>query len=123
MSIISSPWIVLALIGVIVVFILFSLFKGVIKLLLFLVAAVSAIASWIFLQKNGFTFLSFVTNNPQPWMVGGGFLCFRSLLPWYELVFAAFLMASRRSFDGRYPHDHPHVLSSLLGGNGRCLLL
>lgn len=59
----------LVLAGLVVVFFLFSLFKGVIKLLLFLAAAVCAIAAWIFLQKNGFTFLSFVTGNPQPWMV------------------------------------------------------
>ena len=96
MSIVSSPWIVLALVGVIVVFILFSLFKGVIKLLLFLVAAVSAIASWIFLQKNGFTFLSFVTNNPQPWMVqacswGAAFFVFAVFfhgMSWFSQLFS-----------------------------------
>ena len=64
-----TPGIPIVIGGLIVAFIAFSLFKGVIKLLLFLAAAVSAIIAWIFLQKNGFTFLSFVTNNPQPWMV------------------------------------------------------
>ena len=46
MSIISSPWIVLALVGVIVVFILFSLFKGFIKLAFFVFAVFFHGMSW-----------------------------------------------------------------------------
>ena len=64
-----SPGIPVIVVGLVLAFVAFSLFKGVIKLLLLLAAAVSAIIVWIFLQKNGFTFLSFVTGNPQPWMV------------------------------------------------------
>ena len=55
----------IVLIGIIV----FSLLKGVIKMLLLAIAVITAIAAWIFIQKNGFTFLSFITSTPQPWMV------------------------------------------------------
>ena len=55
----------IVLIGIIA----FSLLKGVIKMLLLAIAVITAIAAWIFIQKNGFTFLSFITSTPQPWMV------------------------------------------------------
>lgn len=38
-------------------------------MILLAIAAISAIAVWIFIQRSGFTFLSFVTNTPKPWMV------------------------------------------------------
>ncbi len=61
---------VLTVLGVLVAAIVFFiLFKGVIRMILLALAIISAIAVWIVIQRNGFTFLSFLTNTPQPWMV------------------------------------------------------
>lgn len=65
----SSSTVLIVLLGIVGAIILFSLLKGVIKMLLLAIAAISAIAAWIFIQRNGFTFLSMVTSSPQPWMV------------------------------------------------------
>ncbi len=60
----------LTVIGLIVAAILFFiLFKGLIRMILLALAVISAIGVWILIQRNGFTFLSFMTNSPQPWMV------------------------------------------------------
>ena len=48
---------------------IFSLIKGVIKMVLLAVAVSSAVAAWVFLQKNGFTYVEFITDTPQQWMV------------------------------------------------------
>lgn len=62
--------IVLIILGAIAIgIILFSLFKGVIRMLLLAIAISSAIGVWIFIQSKGFTFLAFLTASPQPWMV------------------------------------------------------
>ncbi len=58
---------VLAVLVAAIVF--FILFKGVIRMILLALAVISAIAVWIIIQRNGFTFISFMTNSPQPWMV------------------------------------------------------
>ncbi len=47
----------------------FIIFKGLIRMILLALAVISAIAVWIVIQRNGFTFVSFMTNSPQPWMV------------------------------------------------------
>lgn len=66
----ETSHIVLIALGVILAaIVLFSLLKGVIKMILLALAAISAIVVWIFIQRSGFTFLSFVTSSPQPWMV------------------------------------------------------
>lgn len=65
----TSHTVLVALAAILAAIVLFSLFKGVIKMLLLAIAAISAIAVWIFFQHSGFTFLSFVTSAPQPWMV------------------------------------------------------
>ena len=49
--------------------IFFSIFKGVIRMILLAIAVISAIVVWMFIQRSGFTFLSFITAHPQPWMV------------------------------------------------------
>ncbi len=49
--------------------IFFILFKGIIRMILLALAIISAIAVWILIQRNGFTFVSFITSSPQPWMV------------------------------------------------------
>lgn len=66
----ETSHIVLIALGIILAaIVLFSLFKGVIKMLLLAIAAISAIAVWIFIQRSGFTLLSIFTNTPRPWMV------------------------------------------------------
>lgn len=65
----TSSSVVIVLVAILGAIILFSLLKGVIKMLLLAIAAISAIAAWIFIQRNGFTYLSLVTGSPQPWMV------------------------------------------------------
>ena len=65
----TSYTVVIALGVILAAIVLFSLLKGVIKMLLLAVAAISAIGVWIFIQRSGFTVLAFVTNAPQPWMV------------------------------------------------------
>ncbi len=60
----------LTVIAVIVAAILFFvIFKGLIRMILLALAVISAIAVWILIQRNGFTFVSFMTGSPQPWMV------------------------------------------------------
>ncbi len=60
----------LTIIGVVVAAIIcFILFRGVIRMILLALAVISAIAVWILIQRNGSTFLSFMTNSPRPWMI------------------------------------------------------
>lgn len=65
----TSNSVLIALAVILVAIVLFSLFKGVIKMLLLAIAAISAITTWIFIQHSGFTLLGLAINNPQPWMV------------------------------------------------------
>ena len=65
----SAPTVAIIIAAILLVFIVFTLLKGVIKMLLLAIAAVTAIAAWIFIQKNGFTLISLCINSPQPWMV------------------------------------------------------
>ncbi len=48
---------------------IFSAIKGAIRMILLAVAIISALAVWLLIQRNGFTFLAFMTNSPEPWMV------------------------------------------------------
>ncbi len=74
----------------------FVVFKGAIRMILLALAVISAIAVWILIQRNGFTFLAFVTNDPQPWMVqtaawGGAlfvFLVFYHGMTWISQLFS-----------------------------------
>ncbi len=60
----------LAVLGVLLAAILvFAIFKGAIRMIMLAVAMTTAIAVWLLIQRNGFTFISFLTNSPQPWMV------------------------------------------------------
>ncbi len=71
----------LTVLGIVVLaIILFSLFKGVIRMILLALAVITAISLWIFLQRNGFTYISFLTNSPQPWMV--------QVVAWGSAIFA-----------------------------------
>lgn len=65
----STQTLLLALGCIIGVFILFSILKGIIRLILFAIAITASIAVWIFVQKNGFTLLAFITDSPSPTLV------------------------------------------------------
>ncbi len=65
----ASNTMLTVLAAVVAAIIFFILFKGVIRMILLALAVISAIAVWIVIQRNGFTFVSFMTNSPQPWMV------------------------------------------------------
>lgn len=87
----------LIVLGVILAAILFYvIFKGVIKMIVLASAVICAVAAWMFLQRNGFTYLSFVTDSPQPWMVqvlawGSGvfiLLLFFHIISWFTQLFS-----------------------------------
>ena len=62
--------ILLTVLGVLIAaIIIFAIFKGIIKMILLAATVISSVAAWIFLQKNGFTYLAFITDTPAPWMV------------------------------------------------------
>lgn len=65
----SSPIVLYIIAAILTALLLFTLLKGVIKMLVLAVAVSSAVGAWMFLQKNGFTYLEFVTDSPRPWMV------------------------------------------------------
>lgn len=66
----ETSHIILTVLAIIAVAIfLFALMKGVIKMVLLALAVSGAVASWMFLQKNGFTYVAFFTDTPQQWMV------------------------------------------------------
>ena len=66
----ETSHIILTVLGVIFAAIfIFALIKGVIRMILLALAISGAIAAWMFLQKNGFTYVAFITDSPEPWMV------------------------------------------------------
>lgn len=90
----TALWAVLGVAVIAIAF--FILLKGVIKMLLLASALCAAVALWVFLQRNGFTYLEFVTDSPQPWMVQvlawgcAGFLllvCFHVRV-WFSQLFS-----------------------------------
>lgn len=90
----TALWSVLGLVVIAIAF--FILFKGIIKMLLLASALCAAVGIWVFLQRNGFTYLEFVTDAPKPWMVqvlawgSAGFLllvCFHVRI-WFTQLFS-----------------------------------
>lgn len=74
----------LLVLGVILLAILFFvIFKGVIRMIVLATAVICSVAAWMFLQRNGFTYLAFVTDTPQPWMV--------QVLAWGTAIFILLL--------------------------------
>ena len=62
---------IIAIVGacILVAILLFILLKGVMRMLVLALGIALAVGAWIFFHKNGFTFVSFITDSPQPWMV------------------------------------------------------
>lgn len=65
----SQTSIYLAMGIILLAVIVFSIIKGLIKMVFLAIAIISAIGVWIFIQSKGFTLLAFVTSSPAPWMV------------------------------------------------------
>lgn len=92
----SSTTIYLAIAVIVAAFLLFTLLKGVIKMVLFGAAVLGGVLMWLLLERNGFTYLAFLTDNPRPWMVEtlawtGGILVFAVFLhgfSWFSSVFS-----------------------------------
>lgn len=92
----SSLTFYLVLGALLVGFIVLGMLKGMIKMLLFGAAVLSAMAAYFWLSKYGFTYLSFITSDPREWMVtvlsvGGAaavFFIFMHGLFWFSDVFA-----------------------------------
>ena len=56
--------------GVILVgFLVFAVLKGIIKMVLFGASVLFAILTYFWISKNGYSYLAFVTSDPQSWMV------------------------------------------------------
>ncbi len=61
---------ILLILAVLLLFIvIFSVLKGVIRMILLAMAVIGGIGMWIFLQNKGVTLLALVTDAPRPWMV------------------------------------------------------
>lgn len=94
--------IILTILAILAVAILiFSLMKGVIKMVLLAVAISSSVAAWMFLQKNGFTYVEFITDSPQQWMVQGlawGAAILILLIFFHGMVWISQLFSFRKKF-------------------------
>ena len=75
--------------------IVFSIIKGLVRMILLAVAICCAIVTWMFVQSQGFTLLSFLTSTPQPWMVqalawvaaGAVLFIFFYVMNWFAMLF------------------------------------
>ncbi len=86
-------------------FLALTLLKGFIKMLLFVVAVLSAFGTYFWLSKYGYTYLSFLTSSPDEWMVTALsimgaitiFIVFMHGLFWFSNVFS---WGSKMGFGG-----------------------
>lgn len=96
----ESSHAILTILGVIAgAILIFALMKGVIKMLLLAIAVSGSVAAWMFLQKNGYTYVEFMTDTPQPWMVQGmawGVAVFILLIFFHGMVWISQLFNFRK---------------------------
>ncbi len=59
----------IALAVFILIIIIISLIKGVVKMILLTLTVALAFACWLFIQRNGETLLSFLIDDPKNWMI------------------------------------------------------
>ncbi len=91
--------------GLVIGFIVFTLLKGLIKMILFGAAVLCSIGTYFWIAKYGFTYLSFITANPRDWMVTtlavllavGVFTVFMHGIKWFGNVFS---WGSKMGFGG-----------------------
>lgn len=96
MDVLANNALLIVLGGILAAILFFIIFKGAIRMIVLATAIILAVTAWIFLQRNGFTYLSFVTDSPQPWMVqvlawGVGIfilLLFFHIISWFTQLFS-----------------------------------
>lgn len=67
---IDSQTSLLCIFGSVMLFVvLFSIIKGILRMIFLSLAITGAILVWVFVQNKGFILLSMLTSSPQPWMV------------------------------------------------------
>lgn len=65
-----DPWLIYAIIAsVLIAFLIIWMMKGAIKMILLGGSVLCAIFTYFWVSKNGFTYLSFITKDPEEWMV------------------------------------------------------
>lgn len=64
-----TQWIIIGILGFILLAFIIAAAKGLIKLLLLASAIIGGILTYFWLQKYGFTYLTFLTSTPSSWMV------------------------------------------------------
>lgn len=64
-----TQYALIALAAFAIIILIFTLIKGMIKMIMLSAAAILTILCWIFMQRNGETLLSFVIIEPKNWMV------------------------------------------------------
>ena len=96
----ETSHIILTVLSIIAIAILiFALVKGIIKMILLAAAVSAAVASWIFLQKNGDTYVAFFTDTPQPWMVqvlAWGVAVFLLIIGFHGMVWISHLFSFKK---------------------------
>lgn len=92
--------------GVILVgFLVFAVLKGIIKMVLFGASVLFSVLTYFWIAKNGYSYLAFVTSDPQRWMVTtlawtaaiAVFAVFTHGLFWFSNVFS---WGSKMGFGG-----------------------
>lgn len=98
----ETSHIILTILGVLAASIfVFALIKGVIKMILLAVAISSAVGAWMFLQKNGYTYVAFFTDSPEAWMVQAlawSAAAFILLVFFHGMVWISQLFSFRKKF-------------------------
>ena len=127
MDVLANNALLIVLGGILAAILFFIIFKGAIRMIVLATAIILAVAAWIFLQRNGFTYLSFVTDSPQPWMVqvlawGVGIfilLLFFHIISWFTQLFS---WKRRLSAEGAPDHRADVSAHAVGRGNGAFLL-
>ena len=66
----ENSTIVICIIAALIVLLLsFTLLKGVVRMLILAIAVIAAVATWMFMQRSGFTLFSMVGISPPTWLI------------------------------------------------------
>ena len=91
-----STWICLGVVAFLALLLIYAALKGIVKILLLAAAIIGGILTYFWLQKHGFTYLSFFTASSDSWMVTtlsvvGALLVFgvfQQGLSWFSHIFS-----------------------------------
>lgn len=92
----TNTWIIVIVLGLLAAGLLLAALKGVVRMLLLAASIIGAILTYYWLQKYGFSYLSFVTASPTSWMVNAlsivgavfVFAVFQHGLSWFSNIFS-----------------------------------